>query len=176
MSNKRVILSTVTTDDENFERVQHFNFLGLALDIHLNWHKHIEKIKNTCSRTIGIINKLKQVLPKSIIIILYNSIIFLHINYCLMIWVYQCNGITQLQHDVIRLIYVTEYYSHTEPTFKSLSGLKVEDLLKIQILRCYYKLMHIQLPAYLHNWPVNKNKYVHNHITRKHSNIYTFRT
>ena len=91
-----VIVPTLTIDGVNIERVQHFNFLGLILDTHLNWHKHIEKIANKCSRTIGIINKLKHVLPKTIRIILYNSLILTHINYCLMIWHYQCNRITKL--------------------------------------------------------------------------------
>ena len=70
MPNKKVIVPTLTIDGVNIERVQHFNFLGLILDTHLNWYKHIEKIANKCSRTIGIINKLKHVLPKSIRIIL----------------------------------------------------------------------------------------------------------
>ena len=123
MPNKKVTVPTLTIDGVNIERVQHFNFLGLILDTHLNWHKHIEKIANKCSRTIGIINKLKHVLPKSIRIILYNSLILPHINYCLMIWGYQCNRIKKLQKKAIRIISVTKYNSHTEPLFKSISVL-----------------------------------------------------
>ena len=83
MPNKRVIVQKLTIDGVNIEKVQHFNFLGLILDTHLNWHKHIEKIANKCSRTIGIINKSKHVLPISIIIILYNSLMLPNINYCM---------------------------------------------------------------------------------------------
>ena len=176
MPNKKVTVPTLTIDGVNIERVQHFNFLGLILDTHLNWNKHIEKIANKCSRTIGIINKLKHVLPKSIRIILYNSLILPHINYCLMIWGYQCNRIIKLQKKAIRIISVTKYNSHTEPLFKSLSVLKVEDLLKVQILRFYYKFIHKQLPAYLQSWPINQNTHIHNHFTRKHNKIHTFRT
>ena len=71
MPNKREIVPTLTIDGLNIERVQHFNFLGLTLDAYLNWHKHIDKIANKCSRTIGITNKLKHVLQKSIRIMLY---------------------------------------------------------------------------------------------------------
>ena len=176
MPNKKVTVPTLTIDGVNIERVQHLNFLGLILDTHLNWNKHIEKIANKCSRTIGIINKLKHVLPKSIRIILYNSLILPHINYCLMIWGYQCNRIIKLQKKAIRIISVTKYNSHTEPLFKSLSVLKVEDLLKVQILRFYYKFIHKQLPAYLQSWPINQNTHIHNHFTRKHNKIHTFRT
>ena len=95
MPNKKVMVPTLAIYGINIERVQHFNISisGLILDTHLNWHKHIEKIANKCSRTIGIINKLKHVLPKSIIIILYNLLILPHINYCLMILGYQRNRI-----------------------------------------------------------------------------------
>ncbi len=119
MPNKRVIVPTLTIDGVNIERVQHFNFLGLTLDTHLNWHKHIEKVANKYSRTIGIINKLKHVLPLSIKITLYNSLILPHINYCLMIWGYQCNRITKVQKKAVRIISVSKYNSHTEPLFKS---------------------------------------------------------
>ena len=176
MPNKQVIVPTLTIDRVNIERVQHFNLLGLILDTHLNWHKHIEKIANKCSRTIGIIKKLNHVLPKSMRIILYNSLMLPHINYCLMLWSYLCNRITTLQKKAIRIISVTKYNSHTDPLFKSLSVLKVEDLLKIQILRDYYKFMHKQLPAYLQNCPINQSTYIHNHLTRKHNKIHTFRT
>ena len=64
MPNKKVVVPTLTIDGVNIERVQHFNFSGLLLGTHLNWHKHIEKIANKCSRTIGIITKLKSVLSK----------------------------------------------------------------------------------------------------------------
>ena len=124
MPNKKIIVPTLTIYGVNTERVQHFNFLGLILDTHLSWDKHIEKITNKCSRTIGIINKLKHVLPKRIRIILYHSLILPHINYCQTIWGYQCNGITKLQKKAIRIIYIAKYHSHTEPLFKSLSVLK----------------------------------------------------
>ena len=64
MPNKKVVVPTLTIDGVNIERVQHFNLSGLLLGTHLNWHKHIEKIANKCSRTIGIITKLKSVLSK----------------------------------------------------------------------------------------------------------------
>ena len=49
----------------NIERVQHFNFLGLILDTHLNWNKHIEKIANKCSRTIGYYKQIEACLTIS---------------------------------------------------------------------------------------------------------------
>ena len=68
------------------ERVDEFNFLGLTLDSNLNWRKNTEKISNKCSKTIGILNRLKHVLPLDIKVLLYSTLILSHIIYCIMIW------------------------------------------------------------------------------------------
>ena len=41
-------------------------FLGFRLDGNLNWHNYIEKLSCKLSRTLGIINKLKYVLPRNV--------------------------------------------------------------------------------------------------------------
>ena len=50
----------------NIEQVDEFNFLGLTLDANLTWKKHVNKIANKCSKTTGVLNKLKHVLPLDI--------------------------------------------------------------------------------------------------------------
>ena len=86
MPNKRMQALTLKIDDVYIERVDEFNFLGLTLDTNLNWRKHTEKISNKCSKTIGVSNRLKYVLPLDIKVLLYNTLILSHINYCIMIW------------------------------------------------------------------------------------------
>ena len=87
---------TLNIDNTNIERVYEFNFLGLILDANLNWKKHLGKISNQCSKKIGILNKLKHTLPQEIKIILYNSLILPHINYCIMAWGFHSNRILKL--------------------------------------------------------------------------------
>ena len=97
MLNKRIQALTLKIDDVYIERVDEFNFLGLTLDTNLNWRKHTEKISNKCSKTIGLLNRLKYALPLDIKVLLYNTLILSHINYCIMIWGYQRNIITSIQ-------------------------------------------------------------------------------
>ena len=99
--NKRMQTLTVKIDDVYIERVGEFNFLGLILDTNLNWRKHTEKISNKSSKTIGILNTLKHVLPFDIEVLLYNTLILSHINYCIMIWGYQ--------EEVVRIITLNKY-------------------------------------------------------------------
>ena len=53
-------------DNTNIEQVDEFNFLGLTLDANLTWKKHVNKIANKFSKTTGVLNKLKHVLPLDI--------------------------------------------------------------------------------------------------------------
>ena len=59
-------------NNTNIEQVEQLKFLGLTLDTNLNWKKHSDNITNKFSQIIGILNRLKQILPLSINIILYN--------------------------------------------------------------------------------------------------------
>ena len=81
MSNKHVDELILTTDGADFETVNQFNILGFTLISYLNWSKHIDKIANICTQTIGLITKLEHVIQIRIQITLYNLIILPQTNY-----------------------------------------------------------------------------------------------
>ena len=84
--NKDIQYLTLKIDNVIIEKVDEFSFLGLTVDTNLNWKRHSEKICNKCTKMIGILNRLKYVLPLGIKIMLYTSLILPHINYCIMAW------------------------------------------------------------------------------------------
>ena len=57
---KEMEVLTLKVDNMNIVRLKEFNFLGLMIDAHLNWKKHIAKVSNACSQKIGILNKLSH--------------------------------------------------------------------------------------------------------------------
>ena len=57
-------------------------FLGVIIDSNLSWNDHIKKISISVSKAIGILWKLKPVLTKRILLVLYNSFVLPYINYC----------------------------------------------------------------------------------------------
>ena len=70
-------------NNTNIEKVEQFKCLGLTLDSNLNWHKHSDNITNKCSQTIGILNRLKQIFPQNIKIMLY-MLYYYHIS--IIVW------------------------------------------------------------------------------------------
>ncbi len=55
---KKIQSLTLKFDNDIIERVAEFNFLELALDEHLTWKCHINKISNKISQCMGILNRL----------------------------------------------------------------------------------------------------------------------
>ena len=134
MHNKKGNTLTHKISNTILEKVEEFNFLGLTLDTHVNWKKHSEKVSNKCSRIIGILNRLKHILPQRIKTMLYNSLLLPHINYCLTTWGCQCNRLQKLQKRAIRIITLSKYNDHTAPLFKKLNLLTIKDILALQEL------------------------------------------
>ena len=176
MPQKRFIAPRPQINTTIIEKVNEFNFLGLILDTHLNWKKHSENISNKCSRAIGILNRLKHILPLSIKIILYNSLILPHISYCIMTWGFQHQRIDKLMKKGIRIITLSKYNSHTAPLFKMCNILKVKDILALKELKLYYQFLHNNLPHYLQNLNIVTNTSIHSHNTRSRNDIHIIGT
>ncbi len=108
---------------------------------------------------MGVLNKLKHFVPLNARVMIYNSLIFSHINYCILAWGYRCKRITKLQKRIVRILNISKYNAHTEPIFKILSLLKVNDILKLQELKFHYKYENNLLPYILFTKFTVQNQY-----------------
>ena len=61
-------------DNNIIDKVLDFNFFGIHFNEQLNVKSHIDKCSVKCCRILGILNRLKRILPLNIQIILYNSL------------------------------------------------------------------------------------------------------
>ena len=159
-------------DGTTIQQLNDFNLLGLTIDEHLQWKQHIEKTANKCSRTIGIINKLKHYLPTHIKLLLYQTLLNPHLNYCILVWGYRCARLIKIQKKALRIINLSGYNSHCDPLFKSFNILKLPDMLRLQELKLYYKFVHNKLPHYLQQLPFHLNHDIHSHNTRTRNDIH----
>jgi hypothetical protein len=173
---KKVKPLSLKINNTVIERVKEFNFLGLTINEHLNWKAHINKIANKISKSLGILNKLKHFLPLHTKVLMYNSLILSYLNFGILAWGYECNRITKLQKKAIRIISISKYNAHTEPIFKALKLLKVNDILRVQQLKFYYKFKNNKLPHNLQLFPINHNTDFHNYTTRAQHHIHPVRT
>ena len=176
MPNKHITLPILKIINTNIEKVNEFNFLGLTLDTRLDWSRHSNNTSNKISRTIGVLNKLKNVLPQHIQTIIYKTLILPHLNYCILCWGFKSNRVFALKKKAVRIITCSKYNAHTEPLFKTVTLLKFTNLLKLRKLNFYYKFIHRLLPIPLQNWHIIRNTSIHEHNTRRQSNLHIYRT
>ena len=111
-------------------------------DEHLTWKNHITMITNNLSKVIGILNRLKNIYPQQALLFIYNALFVSHMTYGLLLWGIQVEQVSKLQKKSIRLITRSKYLAHSEPSFKELELLKIEDLYKLKILKFYYNLSY----------------------------------
>ena len=147
-------IPVIKIKDIFIDRVQNFNFLGVNLNENLNWNSHIDQISIKISRCLGIMYKLKNVLPIHILKILYYSLILPYLSYGILAWGASSARLRlfSLQKKAIRLITNSRFNAHTEPLFKALNLLKLEDIHKLCVLKFYFKYTHNELPAYLQSF------------------------
>ena len=88
-------------------------------------YKRTSQKKN---RSLGILNRLKHYLPLNIKNLMYNSLVLSHLNYGILLWGFTDERIFKLQKKVLRVISLNKYNAHTDPIFKNLNILKLNDI------------------------------------------------
>ena len=137
------------------ERKSEAMFLGVIVDEKLNWSHHISALKSKMSRYIGIMFKLKNILPLKARIQIFHSFVQSHINYCSLIWGFssKCNieSIFTKQKKGMRTVMpgcVNYFFNdgnvpeHTKPAFNKSGVLTVQGVIVKNALLFMHKVKH----------------------------------
>lgn len=161
------ICGNLTINSTPIQCVSNSVYLGVVLDSSLTWREHINKIVRKISSKIGVIGRLRHLLPRHVLLMLYNSIILPHLSYCIEIWGNTFKSIIdplyKLQKKLVRLITFSAPRAPSAPLFKKLGILNVYQLCKLQTCVFTYDLIH---KHYAHTLEHYVNKLPHNYNTR----------
>ena len=142
----------IKIDDELIKQVDSTTckYLGITFDSNLTWKSHINDLCLKLSKTVGILSKVRYYVSKHILVMLYYSLIYPFLTYGVHVWGLTFpTFLTQLfiiQKRAIRIISFSEPKSHSEPLFKSLNLLKLNDVIESQIFSFVYQWSHRLLP------------------------------
>ena len=129
----------VILNNNVIEQVKEIVFLGLVVDEHLTWKRHVAHVANKISKSIGIIRRASPYPQKSSLRTLYFSMIYPYLQYCSLVWLstYPANlsRLVVLQKRVVRIINKSDFLAHTSPIFKKLHLLKLQDIRILQICK-----------------------------------------
>ena len=81
--------SELFIDNNVIAKVHSSKFLGIIIDEKLKWPENINVMANKVSKSLGVIYKMKNILPVSILPMLYSTLILPYYQYCNILWT--CN-------------------------------------------------------------------------------------
>ena len=139
------------------------------MDETLSWKSHISHIANKISKSIGIMFKSSFYVPKLSLATLYYSMVYPYLEYCNVVWASTCPSnlrrIVLLQKRVIRVLDKSKFDAHTDPIFKKLNILKLENICLLQLGLFMYSYKKSLLPNRFKNMFV-LNSDIHGYSTR----------
>ena len=168
---KNVIYPEIKINNSVIEYTDTFEYLGITIDKHLNWKAHVSKIAIKLAKVLGIMYRMKHILPKDVLITIYNSLFQPHLLYGILCWHSNMNRIFKMQKKAVRLLTGARYNAHTAPIFKMLGLLNVYDLHKLQEYKFCFKLENNMLTKYFYTNLFTQNQNIHHHNTRNAKNF-----
>ena len=124
----------VIIDNVILPRVDKAQFVGIYLDIFMTWKDHIHEVESKISKNIGIVYRIKYLLPSHILRMLYCALILPYFLYCNIIRATSFKSNIQkliiFQKKIIcrPIIFGLHFRSHTGPVFNQLKLLKLTDI------------------------------------------------
>jgi len=163
-------LNSICIDRSEIECVKYIKYLGLYLDNNLRFNEHISRVSTKVARSVGVLSKIRDLVPRSVLRMLYLTLVYPYFNYCINIWggsaqIY-INKLIILQKRAVRIVAGASFLCHADPLFKELNLLKLDDLFRLNVALYMYKSLNTigydsELSTYVYN-----NTGYHDYSTR----------
>ncbi len=136
--------------DKHIKHVNEAKLLGIIINENLTWDKHIYKMCNKISKTLGLLKILKKFIPSNTLIMLFNILVLPHFDYANVVWWIACGTqvkyVYKLQKRAARILTGANRFSRIKPLFKKLNWMPLTE--RIQ----YHTAVPIKLEI---SWPPN---------------------
>ena len=165
-------------NNNNVMQVASRKHLGIILDTRLSFQKHLETVLCKINKTIGLIRKLQNLLPRSALITLYKAFVRLHLDYGDILYDSARNESFHLKLEFIQYnacLAITGAIrgSSREKLYQELGFESLQQRRWYRNLCCFYKIFKNGSPRSLFNIIPTRNPF---YITRNHTNIPLFKT
>ena len=125
-------LSELKLDNGVLNIFDNCKYLGFTIDNRLKFDSHISIISRKISKTVGIMFRLRPLVPDHILMNLYYCLIYPYLIYCNVIWggtnEIHLRNLKLLQKKIVRIITNSDFLAHSDPLFIKTNILKVNDL------------------------------------------------
>ena len=159
---------------ENLTPVTEVKDLGMLVDSHLTYDKHIQALSSSCISKLRQIGRVKHNFDQSTLATIIDTLVMSKINYCSTVWSNTSDGnikkIQLIQNCAARLITGVPKYDHISPTLNALGWLSIKEHLLYRDALLTFKCMHDKAPQYLCDNFEQRNR-IHNRDTRRNGDL-----
>ena len=155
---------------------KYFKFVGIRLDENLSWDYHTNHVHSKLASGCFAISSVKNFLPRSIRLTMYNSFFRSHCEFGIMAWggvrPSKLKKICKLQKKCVRNVIGKGHRAHCDPIFSALELLKFEDLFKFNCSSFMHKYTYGKAPSSFQNFfiPVHFPNRTKSYMVQKYKN------
>ena len=152
-------------------------YLGMLLDTKLDFSLHVLNVQNKVNKTIGLLRKLQDTLPRTSLITIFKSFVRPHLDYGDIIY-NRANStsfhqnVESIQYNAALAITGVVRGTSREKLYQELGFEFLQQRRWYRILCCLFKIINNQSPSYLFQFVPSPNRY----FVRNSENIPQLRT
>ena len=165
----------IVIDGLKINQITCTKFLGVEIDQNLSWKTHIDKIENKLCSVIGVLSRIRYKINQKTALMLYNSLILPHLQYCNIIWAStsrkKLTKLHKLQKRALRICIKSPRLTNSNKLFYNCKAIDIFDINKLQVSHFMYSVYNTLMPKVIINMFCLTNT-VHSHYTRNHANFY----
>ena len=122
----------------HISRAKYVKFLGILLDEHFIWNHHLSELTKKLARTCGILFKVRNLLPTSTLVSVYNALFLSFLQCGTIVWGQAYTSYTKpickMQKRAVRAISNQSYLAHSLSIFRELKLLRLYYIFKLKLL------------------------------------------
>ena len=157
------------------KRINHIVYLGMHIDEHLKWDKHINHICNNLSKNFHMFYSIRNLLTNQLKKQLYYSLVHSKISYGIEIYgacnITLMNKVQIMQNKLLKVLYNLPFRTDTNDLHANLGLLKIRDIYESRILKFVYESVHKHSISQLKNYYRYQHS-IHLHNTRNENDLY----
>jgi hypothetical protein len=146
---------------------KHIKYLGIYIDENLSWKHHQEQLYTKLKRAHNLLSIARHYVPKQSLLAIYHGSFSSHLSYGCQIWGQTLNNTSKLvtaQKKAMRIVNFSASQDHSNPIFKELNVLKIQDIIKLNNILLAHKVLNSNVPSNLLNF-LSRSSSSHSHNT-----------
>ena len=163
----------VKVEDTCIERTQSFKYLGVTLNQSMSWADHVDAISTKVNQRIGLIRRIRDVLPLQARVTLYNTLILPLFDYGDVIWGDKNNDTIMSELQILQNK-AAKVLLGQPPRSSSTEALRSLDLKSLSVRRFFHRCTAIHkclIGETDFNFNFIKNQAVHSYNTRRSNDL-----